>query len=119
MVSNPTYIKDVINKQNKMYLNHSGSNQRCYINATKMNRILEFHCWAVFLVKDYEVEYDTTSATTFNFYWVDSITDEESMEDPKAIYQSTEVLVTIPSFIGMDWYEVKSNMVQLLATCIR
>ena len=40
------------------------------------------------------------------------------MEDPKATSQSTVFFVTIPSFIGTNWYEVKSHIVQLLATCI-
>ena len=43
MISNPICIKDGINKKKKMYHNHAGPNQRCYINATKMNRILTFH----------------------------------------------------------------------------
>ena len=40
------------------------------------------------------------------------------MEKPKATSQSTSFLVTIPLFIGNNWYEVKSHKVQLLATCI-
>ena len=48
IISNPKQIKDTINQQNKIYCNHAGTNQRCYINATNMNRILEFHRWAVF-----------------------------------------------------------------------
>ena len=48
MVSNTTQIKDVINHQNKMHRNHTGPDHHFYINATNMNRILEFHRWAVF-----------------------------------------------------------------------
>ena len=54
MVSNPTQINAVINQQNTIYFNHAGTNHHYYINATKMNRILAFHCWAVFIVKDFE-----------------------------------------------------------------
>ena len=75
MVSNTTHIKDVTNQQNKMYRNYSGPNQSCYINATKMNRILGFHLWAVFAVKYSREEYDTASATAFDCYCVYSIID--------------------------------------------
>ena len=40
------------------------------------------------------------------------------MYDPKATSQSTAFLVTIPSFIGTNWYEFKSHMEQLIATHI-
>ena len=83
-----------------------------------MNHILEFHCWACFTVKDSGLEYYTASSTSFDHDWLDSIKDEYSMEYPKVTSQSTESLVTIPSFIGTNWYEVKSHMVQLFVTCI-
>ena len=35
-----------------MYRNHAGPNQHCDINATKMNLILAFHRWTIFVVKD-------------------------------------------------------------------
>ena len=40
------------------------------------------------------------------------------MDDTKANYQSTSFLLTIPWFIGTNWYAVKSHMVQLLVTRI-
>ena len=36
------------------------------------------------------------------------------MEYPKATSQITAFLVTIPSFIGTNWHEVKYHMVQLI-----
>ena len=44
--------------------------------------------------------------------------DEYSMGYPKATSKLTEFLVMILLFIGTNRYEVKSNMVQLLGTCI-
>ena len=43
MLSNKTQIKDMINQNRKMYWNHSGTNQSCYINTTKIICILAFH----------------------------------------------------------------------------
>ena len=73
MVSNTTQIKDVINHHNKMHRNHTGLYQNCYINATNMNRILEFHRWAVFAIKYFGEEYDIVSDTAFDCDWVESI----------------------------------------------
>ena len=83
-----------------------------------MNRILVFHYWAVFASKDAGAEYDTASATGSDYDWVYSIMYEYFMEDPKETSKSTEFYVTIPSFIGTSWYEVKSHMMQLLANHI-
>ena len=83
-----------------------------------MNCILAFHSWAFFSVKDDGAEYDTANSTAFDHDWVDSIIDEYSMEYTKAISQSTAFSVTIPLFIGKNWYEVKYHMVQLIVTCI-
>ena len=101
-----------------MYHNHAGPNQNCYINVNKMDIILAFHRWVFFPVKDAGAEYDTPSTTVFDCNWVDSIMYEYFMEDPKETYESTKVLVTIISFIEKNWYEVRSHMVQLLATHI-
>ena len=83
-----------------------------------MNRILEFHRCTFFAVKDSGAEYDVASVAAFYRDWVDYIMDEYSIEDPKATSQSTVFFVTIPSFIGTNWYEVKSHIVQLLVTSI-
>ena len=69
-------------------------------------------------MRDAGAEYDTASAAAFDSDWVDFIMDEQSMEYPKATSQSIDFLVTISLFIGTNWYEVKSHMVQLLATHI-
>ena len=55
-----------------------------------MNRILEFHRYTVFAVKDSGAEYYVASVTAFYRDWVDYIMDEYSTEDPKATSQSTE-----------------------------
>ena len=72
----------------------------------------------IFAVKDAGEEYDTASVTAFYCYWVDSILDEYFMEDNNVTFQSTEFLVTTPPFIGTNWYEVKSHMMQIIATRI-
>ena len=76
MVYNLAHIKYVINQQNKIYRNHAGPNQRCYINAIKMNLVLILHRWAVLYLKYSGAEYDTVSATVFDHGWVYSIIDE-------------------------------------------
>ena len=76
-----------------------------------MNRILEFYPYTVFAVKDSGAEYDVTSVAAFDRDWVNYIMGEYSIEDLKATSQSTSFLVMMPSFIGTNWYEVKSHMV--------
>ena len=52
MVYNTTQIKYMINEQNKIHFNRAVPNQRCYINGTAINRLVEFQRWVVFAVKD-------------------------------------------------------------------
>jgi len=81
-----------------------------------MNRILAFHKWTIYAIKDAEEVYDNTEAPNFNRAWIDSISDEYLMKDPDPTPQSTSFSVTIPSFVGTNWYEVKSQLLSLLAT---
>ena len=83
-----------------------------------MNRILEFHRYTVFAVKDSGAEYDVTSVAAFDRDWVNYIMGEYSIEDLKATSQSTSFLVMISSFIRIIWYDVKSHLLKLLETCI-
>ena len=72
--------------------------QTSVVTSTPLRLIYfqRFKHLAVFTVKDDGETYDTKSATVFDCDWVDSIMDEYSMEYPKANYQSTSFMVTIP-----------------------
>ena len=66
-------LKEIIFNQNKIYRNHPTPNQRCYINATQQSRIMAFHRWAIFAIKDAHAKYDVGTLNEFTLDWVDSI----------------------------------------------
>ena len=116
MASNVEQIKSVVTNQNKMYRSHSTNNQRCYINTAQLNRVLAFYRWTVFAVKDAQAKYDAASAAAFDLDWINSIVDTYNMKDPDVTAQSTVFSVTIPTFHGNNWHDVKSKLIALLNT---
>ena len=52
MASNVEQIKSVMTNQNKMYRSNATAGQRCYINTAQLNRVLAFHRWTIFAIKD-------------------------------------------------------------------
>lgn len=118
MVSSVKQIKEVISQQNKIYREHSTANRRCYINAAQMNRIVAFHYWTTYAVKEAHALYDTTETPKFDRAWIDSISDNYSMKGLEPTSQSTTFSVVIPPFEGTNWYEVKAHIASLLATRI-
>ena len=118
MASNVNQIKSVASTQNKMYRNHTDANLRCYINTAQLNRVLAFHKWTTYAIKDAGEEYDDASATAFDLDWVNSIVDEYLREDPVLTPQSTAFSVLVPQFIGTNWHDVKDKIIALLTTRI-
>jgi len=117
MASNVEQIKSVVANQNKMYRSHSTAAQRCYINTAQLNRILAFYRWTIFAIKDAQAEYNAaSSANAFDLAWINSIVDTYNMKDPEVTAQSTAFSVTIPTFHGTNWHDVKAKMVALLNT---
>ena len=116
MVSNTEQIKYVVTNQNKMYRSHTTANHRCYINTTQLNRVLAFYLWTNFVVKDAQARYDVADVADFDTDWINSIVDTFNMKDPEVTPQSTAFSVTIPTFSGTNWYEVKTKLVALLNT---
>ena len=118
LISNEEQIKLVVNIQNKMYRSHATANQRWYINTAQLNRNLAFYKWTIFAIKDARAFYDENSAATFDLDWVNSISEAYNMEDPKVTPQSTAFSVTVPTFVGTNWHDVKAKMTALLMTRI-
>ena len=118
MASNSEQITSVINSQNKMYRSHTTPNQSCYINTAQLYRILAFHKWMIFAIKDGQEEYEEADAATFNLNWINSIVDEYLMKDPTTTPQSTAFSVAVPTFVATKWHDTKSKLNALLATRI-
>ena len=118
MASNPEQIKAIVSNKNKMYRSHATANQRCYINTAQLNHVLIFYRWAVFAIKDGQVEYEEVDAATFDHNWINSIVDEYLMKDPSTTPQNTAFSVTVPNFVGTNWHDTKSKLKALLATRI-
>ena len=109
MASNSGQITSVINNQNKMYRSHATGNQRYYINTAQLNRILAFHKWTIFAIKDGQAVYEEADAATFDLDWINSIVDEYLMKDPTTTPQSTPSSATVPNSVGTNWHNTKSN----------
>ena len=109
MLSTQTQTRDVINNQNKQYRNHSTQNQRCYISAMQMTRILAFRKWSIIAVKEGDAMYDVADVAIFNYTWITSIQEEFSHANPDPTSPGP-LPVKVPKFNGQNWYEVKAAL---------
>lgn len=115
MLSTKSQVKDVILNQNKLYRNHEQQNQRCYITAMHMSRILAFRKWAVIAVKEGGANYVVGDVGLFDLAWITGIQEHYLQDDPAATAPG-ELPVKVPKFNGQNWYETKSALTMALAS---
>ena len=118
MDSDEKQIKQVIKNINSIYRDHDTPNRRCYINAVMTKRILAFHYWTVYAIKEGGATYDQDTVGEFDRDWVNSIMDSYTMEKPEVTTQSTAFSVAVTKYNGTNWFDVRGQITQLMSTRI-
>lgn len=107
--------KSVISSQNKTFRFHATAGQRAYISQPHTSRILTLRRFAIIAIKEGGAQYTPNDVNTFDLAWINSIQDEYNQKDPNPTTPRT-LSVTIPKFVGTNWYEVKQQFMLALQT---
>lgn len=118
MDSSSTDLKNVIYNQNKTFRTHSTAAQRCYITATQQSRIMAFHKWATYAIRDAGSTYTVADLPMFTRNWVDAFKEEYNAAEPETTPESTAFAVSVPKFSGTNWFDVRMKIHDLLSTRI-
>lgn len=71
--------------------------------------------FAIIAIKEGGAQYTPNDVNTFDVAWITSIQDEFNQKDPEPTTPGA-LPVTVPKFIGTNWYEVKQQIVLALQT---